>query len=59
MTTIPLRGSTDLIGNPLLGEPFHFVTPTKILESSGKARCLIFCDLGYPPGGGFPRSNKI
>ena len=32
MTTIPLRGSADYIRNPLLGEPFHFVTPIRILE---------------------------
>ncbi len=30
MTTIPLRGSADYLGNPLLGEPFHFVTPIRI-----------------------------
>jgi len=46
MTAIPLRGSTDLIGNPLLGEPFHFVTPIKILKSLAKAGYLIFFDSG-------------
>ncbi len=30
MTAIPLRGSAEYFRNPLLGEPFHFVTPIRI-----------------------------